>query len=172
MRNTSTAYLLLAMQFFGVAGLHRFYLGKPLSGLLWMATFGLGGFGTLFDLLTMESQVAHANRRMLPAPGFQPMLVAATPAGPNPYAYAYAPVPMQARRAAAPAQKELPLQLQILKTAKAHGGRLTVMQAAAELGVRTQAAEEKLDELCREGHAEIEVSEDGVLYYDFPELRF
>ena len=67
MRNVGTAYLLLAMQFFGVAGLHRFYLGKPITGLLWFFTFGLGGLGTLYDLLTMEEQVDLANRRGLPA---------------------------------------------------------------------------------------------------------
>jgi hypothetical protein len=168
MRNTSTAYLLLAMQFFGAAGLHRFYLGKPITGLLWMATFGLGGLGTLYDLLTMEEQVEQANQRMFPAMRQQPMLAAAVPMGHNPY------LPRQAQRSAAPApaRQELPLQTRLLQAAKNHRGRVTVMQAAAELGIRTQTAEEKLDELCHQGHANIEVSEDGVIFYDFPELRF
>ena len=168
MRNTSTAYLLLAMQFFGASGLHRFYLGKPVSGLLWMATFGLGGLGTLYDLLTMEEQVDMANRRMLPAARQHPMLPAAASAGHNPY------MPSAARYTptAAPAREELPLELRVLQAAKHHGGRLTVMQAAAELGVRMQTIEDKLDDLCHKGRANIEVSEDGVIYYDFPELRF
>jgi len=46
------------------------------------------------------------------------------------------------------------------------------MQAAAELGEHTEAVEKVLDELCHKGHANVEVSEDGVLFYDSPELRF
>lgn len=169
MRNTSTAYLLLALQFFGAAGLHRFYLGKPVSGLVWMATFGLGGLGTLYDLLTMEEQVDMANRRMLPAARHHPMLPAAAPVGPhNPYMPSAAPHTPRA----APAREELPLELRVLQAAKNHGGRLTVMQAAAELGIRMQTIEDQLDGLCHKGRANIEVSEDGVIYYDFPELRF
>ena len=176
MRNVGTAYLLLAMQAFGFAGLHRFYMGKPISGLLWFMTWGLGGFGTLYDLLTMEEQVALANgRNALPAGDFQqhPMLPAAPSYGQpaNPYMparHAYSP---QAQPAAAPQQK-VPLETRLLQAARNHRGRMTVMQAAAELGERSADVEAKLDEMCHSGHANIEVSEDGVLYYDFPELRF
>ena len=40
------------------------------------------------------------------------------------------------------------------------------------LGVTVAAAEHELDEYCRNGHANIEVDDDGVIYYDFPALRF
>lgn len=170
MRNVGTAYLLLAMQFFGVAGLHRFYLGKPISGLLWFFTFGLGGLGTLYDLLTMEEQVDLANRRGLPAAQQHPMLPAASG---YPQANPYMPAGHNHRaQPVAPAQPKQPLELRLLQAARNHRGRMTVMQAAAELGERTQVVEAKLDEMCHSGHANIEVSEDGVLYYDFPELRF
>lgn len=49
------------MSGFGIFGFHRFYLGKPLSGILWMFTFGLGGIGSLYDLFTLGSQVDEAN---------------------------------------------------------------------------------------------------------------
>ena len=151
-RDTSTAYLLLAASAFGMAGLHRFYLGKPVSGLVWFMTMGLGGIGTLYDLLTLHRQVEEANQPALPAgaEAARKMLPAASSA-----------VPFAA-----------PLELRIMRVAKANGGRITVMQAAAEIGVHTDAVEQKLDEMCHKGQASIEVSEDGVLYYDFPDLRF
>ena len=49
---------------FGILGLHRFYLGKPLSGILWMLTFGLGGVGSLYDLFTLGGQVDEANAKL------------------------------------------------------------------------------------------------------------
>jgi TM2 domain-containing membrane protein YozV len=57
--------LLCALGFFGFAGLHRFYLGKWVTGLLWLATGGLFLIGTLYDLLTLPGQVDTANRRAL-----------------------------------------------------------------------------------------------------------
>ncbi|MBQ8979606.1 MAG: TM2 domain-containing protein [Oscillospiraceae bacterium] len=37
--------------FLGWIGVHRFYEGKIGSGLLWMFTLGLGGFGYFVDLI-------------------------------------------------------------------------------------------------------------------------
>jgi len=37
--------------FLGFLGIHRFYLGKPLTGLLWFFTSGLFSFGYLFDVI-------------------------------------------------------------------------------------------------------------------------
>ena len=48
---------------FGFAGLHRFYLGKYFTGLIWMLTWGLGGIGQIFDLVRMKKLVRDANIR-------------------------------------------------------------------------------------------------------------
>ena len=61
MYSKGLAYLLWLLSGFGVLGFHRFYLGKPLSGLLWMFTLGLGGVGSLYDLFTLGRQVDEAN---------------------------------------------------------------------------------------------------------------
>jgi TM2 domain-containing membrane protein YozV len=57
----SIAWLLLA--YLGVFGLHRFYMGKWLSGLVYLLTAGLFGFGVLYDLWTLNGQLDELNRR-------------------------------------------------------------------------------------------------------------
>jgi TM2 domain-containing membrane protein YozV len=54
------AWILLT--FFGLLGVHRMYLGKWLSGLLYLVSGGLFGLGYLYDLWTLNEQVSIANR--------------------------------------------------------------------------------------------------------------
>ena len=61
MYSTRTAYLFWFASLFGVAGLHRLYLGKVGTGLLYFFTGGLFALGTIYDGLTMQSQVREAN---------------------------------------------------------------------------------------------------------------
>lgn len=51
------------LTFLGVFGIHRFYLGKWLTGLIWLCTGGLFLVGYLYDLWTLNSQVDDANLR-------------------------------------------------------------------------------------------------------------
>jgi TM2 domain-containing membrane protein YozV len=55
----SVGWLLLA--FLGIFGVHRFYLRKWLTGLLYLVTGGLLGIGYLYDLWTFNSQINEAN---------------------------------------------------------------------------------------------------------------
>ena len=48
--------------FLGVLGIHRLYIGKFLTGLLWMFTGGLCGIGWLYDFCTLNGQVDEQNR--------------------------------------------------------------------------------------------------------------
>lgn len=56
----SVAWLLLT--FLGFFGVHRFYLGKWVSGLVWFFTGGLLAVGWLYDLWTLNEQVDERNR--------------------------------------------------------------------------------------------------------------
>ena len=52
------------LTFFGVFGLHRFYLGKWPTGILYLLTGGLALFGLLYDLWTLNGQIDTENRRL------------------------------------------------------------------------------------------------------------
>lgn len=45
----------------GVFGVHRFYQGKILSGLLYLLTLGVFGLGVIYDLFTLNQQIADRN---------------------------------------------------------------------------------------------------------------
>jgi TM2 domain-containing membrane protein YozV len=64
-RTLAVSYLLWGAAAFGVCGLQRFYNRRPLSGLLWLFTLGLCGFGQLADLLLIPDLVKQANQRAL-----------------------------------------------------------------------------------------------------------
>ncbi len=48
--------------FLGLFGVHRLLLGKIFTGLLYLVTGGLLGFGYLYDLWTWNEQIDTANR--------------------------------------------------------------------------------------------------------------
>ena len=49
------------LTFLGIFGIHRFYLGKWLTGLLWLLTGGLLLLGVLYDYWTLNEQVDEVN---------------------------------------------------------------------------------------------------------------
>lgn len=55
----SAAWILLT--FFGFLGIHRFYLGKIFTGILYLLTGGLFLVGYLYDLFTLNEQVSEKN---------------------------------------------------------------------------------------------------------------
>lgn len=63
MQSTGTAYLCWLACFFGFCGIHRFYLGKPVTGLIWLFTLGLLGIGQFIDLFLIPGMVDRNNAR-------------------------------------------------------------------------------------------------------------
>ena len=55
----TVAWILLT--FLGVFGIHRFYMGKWLTAILYLVTFGLFGIGYLYDYCTMNGQISELN---------------------------------------------------------------------------------------------------------------
>jgi len=46
--------ILTLVGFFGIAGIHRIYMGKPVSGVIYLLTLGLCFIGTIVDLLNFK----------------------------------------------------------------------------------------------------------------------
>lgn len=59
MKSKTLAYVLWF--FFGLLGIHRFYLGKVGTGILYLLTGGVFGIGWFIDLFTLSSQVDSYN---------------------------------------------------------------------------------------------------------------
>ena len=57
--NYSVAWVLLT--FLGFFGVHRMYMGKWFTGIIYLLTFGLAGIGYLYDYWTLNDQIAIRN---------------------------------------------------------------------------------------------------------------
>jgi TM2 domain-containing membrane protein YozV len=55
----NVAWLLLI--FLGMFGIHRFYMGKIGTGIVYLLTFGLLGLGYIYDMWTLNDQVTLIN---------------------------------------------------------------------------------------------------------------
>jgi TM2 domain-containing membrane protein YozV len=51
----------ILLTFLGVFGIHRFYLGKVLTGILYLLTGGLFLIGIVYDYWTLNEQINEAN---------------------------------------------------------------------------------------------------------------
>ena len=54
------AWILLT--FLGIFGIHRFYMGKVFTGILYLFTGGLFLIGLLYDFLTLNEQISDVNK--------------------------------------------------------------------------------------------------------------
>lgn len=55
----SVAWILLV--FLGVFGIHRMYMGKWITGVLYLCTVGLFGIGIIYDMWTLNDQITVIN---------------------------------------------------------------------------------------------------------------
>ncbi len=55
----TVAWILLT--FLGLFGIHRLYLGKWISGIIYFLTLGIFGLGYLYDFWTINDQVSELN---------------------------------------------------------------------------------------------------------------
>lgn len=61
MKKATVAFVFWLLGLVGLCGLHRFYVGRYWTGLLWLFTLGLFGIGQIFDLFFLGSMVRQAN---------------------------------------------------------------------------------------------------------------
>jgi TM2 domain-containing membrane protein YozV len=59
--NYTVAWILLT--FLGLFGIHRFYMGKWFTGIVYLLSGGIFGIGYLYDLWTLNDQISLINSR-------------------------------------------------------------------------------------------------------------
>lgn len=145
--SAGVAFLLWLACLFGLCGIHRFYLGKPVTGFLYLITFGFLGIGQIIDLARLDGMVEDSNlaleerRRGLLGPG----------------------VSMRD-----PAEE---LRLQLVRAAATRGGKLSVTQGVMATGKAFREVEAALDDMVRSGYVDVDNEPDtGVVVYRFGEL--
>ena len=63
----TVAWLLLV--FLGLFGIHRMYMGKWFTGILYLLTFGIFGLGYIYDMWTINDQITVLNGEKSQGPG-------------------------------------------------------------------------------------------------------
>ncbi len=164
-RDTGTGFLLWALCLLGFCGMHRFYVDKPVSGIIWLLTGGLCGVGQLVDMFLLPSMVREKNLE-LAAIAMQQYLP------PSPYARPAQPVYTPPRSVedadARPLSYQERMQVKLARLAAERGGRLTVQAAVVATGRPHGEIEEVLEQMAKAGHAEPDIDlETGSMIYLF-----
>jgi DNA-binding transcriptional ArsR family regulator len=172
-RSLTLSYVLLLCCFVGPAGLHRLYLGKTITGLIYLCTWGLFGIGTLFDALRLPGLVEqfnylearkHARPSLVLVPdgkgGFQSIAATAIPGPPQ----EPPPPPRKTKK-----EIELELQRQILACAQRNEGEVSVTDVAMATGLTLEDAELRLRKLKKSNYVDVGFR-GGVVVYRFLEF--
>ena len=144
MVKTKTAYLFWLLGICGFGGVHRMYLGKPVSGVLYFVTGGFFFLGQLIDLVLIPSMVEEKNLK-------DKLLHGDTYTAQNPQAT----VPHPQTR----------LDVQILKVCR-DAGAATLSDCVIETGADPAAIKATVQRLCVDGLLDVDNREpDGAVVY-------
>lgn len=152
MDKRQSSYFLWLGFFFGFGGLHRIYNGKVKTGLLWLFTWGLFGFGQFFDLFLIPSMVEEKalepkDRRLFGRGGkYQSTNIELVePTKDN-------------------------LMVKLVKAAHEKGGKLSVTQGVLATGAGFKAVESALTEMVKTGYVSIDNDpKTGIVVYSLYE---
>ncbi|MEN9223966.1 MAG: TM2 domain-containing protein [Thermostichus sp. HHBFW_bins_43] len=157
-KSIGAAYALWGLGLFGACGIHRLYVGKTGTGILWLLTFGLLGIGQLIDLFLIPGMVEDYNfkQAVLRGQGSQ------------------SPQPMLPSSTQTTSQRPLKgqtLMREILRLAQQRQGILTLSEIAIDLPADFDEIEKALRELTRRGLATPENNLiTGAVEYQFVHL--
>jgi hypothetical protein len=143
-----TARMLWVLSLF-FPGLHRFYLGKWATGLLYLFTGGLGLIGTFIDFFRLPQMVADANREL---------------------EYKRILYPELASKPTVVEKKKESIEKVILRTAKKNDGIVTPSEVALNGDISLEQAKQCLEKLAKKGFAEMRIKKNGVIVFCFPEF--
>ncbi len=160
-RDSGTAYLLWALGFFGFCGMHRFYVDKPVSGIVWLLTGGLCGVGQIVDLFLIPSMVRERNLELGAVAAHQ-LLQAGVLSGTLPAMPQTQPMPRHTNLS-----REEQLQVELSRLASTRGGSITVNQGVVATGRPPKEVQAVLDEMVEEGYVSMDIDDDGTILYSF-----
>ena len=63
-------------------------------------------------------------------------------------------------------------QNRVVRLAQQRGGRLTITEAAAEVGLAIEEVDEILKRMADSGFVEVEITDSGMIVYRFPEVLY
>ena len=154
MYSTFLAYILWFLSGFGALGFHRFYLNKAGTGILWFLTGGLFMVGSIYDLITLPTQVEEANlkERYREALFYDKQLQ------------------KNVQRDVGRKLSKESIEQIILKTAKKNDGVVSPSEIALEAGIPIEKARKNLEDLAENGYADIRVTKAGVIVFVFPDF--
>ncbi len=155
------SYALWLGAFMGLGGLHRLYNGKIGSGLLWLFTWGIFGFGQFIDLFLIPNMNEEYEMKLRLKMG---MTAAGIPIDSTTSAPTQVIPP-------SPQPTTETLRLRILKAAQKRDGQISVTQAVLDTGADFEEVEAELTEMVKKGYASIENHHTkGTIFYEFPEM--
>jgi len=146
--------------------LHRHYLGKHATGLLWLLTGGLASFGSFYDLFTIPSQVKEANIRK--AIFDESILRNIERRKSFNSGQSWRSVSDGETRVV---KEKESVERVILKLAKTNKGILTASELALSANIPIEEAKIGLDALVNKGIAELCVRQSGSIVYAIPDFR-
>lgn len=160
-------YALWCLFFVGLAGIHRIYLGKYGTGILWLMTFGLFGIGQLVDLFNMKKLITDANVQAgyLTHPRIVQQLEGSVRELAREIASGETPVSAVDRAKGS-------LRHRLLRAAMDNDGAISVTEGVAATDASFEDVEQTLRELVRTGYVDVDNAPDtGVIIYRFTEFR-
>ena len=162
MRSLRTAYLLTLPALAGLSGFHRLYQGKIGTGILWLLTWGLGGIGTIYDLVTMAKQLRDSDERdtgeRREVHDYWVDLAESMPSN------------RDRERLGRQDNRTESLEHFVLRLAGSNGGWTSAAQLALKADISADRAKAELDTLVSKGLADIRVHKRGIVAYVFPDL--
>lgn len=165
--NSGIAYLVWCLCFFGVCGGQRFYTGNFASGVIYLATFGLFGFGQLIDLALIPGMVERRNlylRGLYGGGNSNNVNQVTVNIGEIPQAQEL----QELQKLQAPKSSDASPMQKLLKAAKEHGGQLSIAQAAMSTKLEPEELKNLLEEAQKLGYAEMtNDSNTGAIRYKF-----